>query len=84
MYQAFRQIISIWRPFYTPDEYANDQYMQMAVLKNDLGELAKMEFNWQGKTGNITEMDDAQRDNLYSLLDAKEQKKQAKKKEDWT
>jgi len=74
VYQAFRIIMSLWRPFYNPKDFSNDKYMQMAVLKNDLGELSEFAFNWEGKTGNITEMDDYQYDELQRLLKEKEEK----------
>lgn len=57
VYQSFRIILSLWRPFYgTPEK---DNYMQMAVLKNDLGELSQMNFAWHGKTGKIHELGDS-------------------------
>lgn len=58
VYQAFRQIISIWRPFYHPKEFKDDHFMKMAVLKNDLGELNEFTFGWNGKRGLITELTD--------------------------
>lgn len=56
LYQAFRGIISIWRPFFTPDTKDDDKFLEMAILKNDLGELDKFKFNWDGKTGSIFPM----------------------------
>lgn len=56
LYQAFRSIVSIWRPFFTPGTKQDDKFLEMAILKNDLGELDKFKFNWDGKTGSITEM----------------------------
>ena len=35
--------------------------MEMAVLKNDLGELGKFCYNWEGKTGKIELMSDEDR-----------------------
>lgn len=58
VYQAFRQIISIWRPFYHPKEFADDHFMQMAILKNDLGELNEFVMGWNGQKGLITELTD--------------------------
>jgi len=68
VYQAFRIIISCWRPFFNPKTFMNDKYMQMAVLKNDLGELAEFEFNWEGKRGIISEMEDFQHAEFEELL----------------
>lgn len=56
LYQSFRSIISIWRPFFTPEQKSNDKYLQMAILKNDLGEIDMFNFGWTGKTGDIWEL----------------------------
>ena len=53
LYQSFRAIIAIWRPFFVPSLQHMDKYMEMAILKNDLGELGKNVFAWTGKTGTI-------------------------------
>lgn len=74
LYQSFRIILSAWRPFYTPENFSQDHYMQMAVLKNDLGELNQFVFNWNGKRGMISEMEDFQKEEFYRLLKEKEKK----------
>lgn len=56
--QSARQILSLWRPFFTPEFKENDKFMEMAILKNDLGELGKFCYKWEGKTGNISYMSD--------------------------
>lgn len=71
LYQSFRIIISLWRPFYNPDDFSNDRFMQMAVLKNDLGELAKLDFKWEGKRGLIKELEDSEYMELQKLLKEK-------------
>lgn len=53
--QSFRGIISLWRPFFTPKTKNLDKFMEIAILKNDLGELDHFKFNWDGKTGTISE-----------------------------
>jgi hypothetical protein len=75
LYQSFRSIISIWRPFFTPDTAADDKYLQMAILKNDLGELGLFNFTWEGKRGEIrecTEEEEAQMEYLMEQKAAKE------------
>ena len=69
LYQSFRGIISLWRPFYTPKTKELDKYMQMALLKNDLGELNTYDFGWNGKRGEIYELDDDQKKVLKAHLD---------------
>lgn len=75
LYQSFRSIISIWRPFYRPDLKENDRFMQMAILKNDLGELATFDFSWNGKRGEINELEDIERRELKELLKQKDNAK---------
>jgi len=58
VYQAARQILALWRPMFTPEMKDHDKFMEMAILKNDLGELGKFCFKWQGKTGHIGPMTD--------------------------
>lgn len=72
LYQSFRIIMSCWRPFYHPKDFSKDHFMKMAVLKNDLGELAEMEFRWEGKRGLITELEDYERDELREMLAQKD------------
>lgn len=72
VYQSLRIILSMWRPFYNPKDFANDRYLQMAILKNDLGELGEFAFNWNGKQGRITEMDQFQVDDFEMMLKAKD------------
>jgi len=56
IFQSARQILSIWRPFFSPEYKDYDKFMEMAILKNDLGELEKFVFNFEGKTGLISEL----------------------------
>lgn len=83
LYQSFRSIISIWRPFFTPDEKENDNYMQMGILKNDLGQQGIYNFSWNGKKGEIKEMTEEQDEYFKKLLKEKEAKKSAKTSNDW-
>lgn len=57
VYQSMRIIVSLWRPFYNPKTFQNDKFMQMAVLKNDLGELTEFAFKWHGSRGRLGEME---------------------------
>lgn len=69
--QSFRSIIAIWRPFFNPTTREKDKFLQMAILKNDLGEVGQHSFNWVGKTGEISEMSDEQESTLQMWLDEK-------------
>lgn len=71
LYQSFRSIVSIWRPFFNAKTNHLDKFMEMAILKNDLGELAHFTFNWEGKTGSITEMSEEQEFQYKNNLEEK-------------
>jgi hypothetical protein len=81
LYQSFRSILSLWRPFYHPQWKSHDKYMQMAILKNDLGELDTLNFAWTGKTGDIRELEDREFAELDELL--KEKARKDDEKEGW-
>jgi len=69
LYQSFRGIISLWRPFYTPELKEHDHYMEMAILKNDLGEIGTFQFGWNGRRGQIKPLEDIERADLQDLKD---------------
>jgi replicative DNA helicase len=81
LYQSFRSIISLWRPFMSPENKHNNKYMQMAILKNDLGELDMFDFKWTGKTGSIEHLEDNEHAAFIELLKEKDRKKN--EKEGW-
>ena len=78
LYQSFRSIISIWRPFFNPELKDHDKFMQMAILKNDLGELDMLNFGWNGKQGEIWSIGEEGQEELERLIDMKEEKKSKK------
>lgn len=75
IYQSCRQILSLWRPGFNPQTKADDKYMQMAILKNDLGELNTFDFGWVGKTGSVYEMEESEHMALADFMRAKARKK---------
>jgi len=75
VYQAFRIIVSCWRPYYNPKDFSKDHFMQMAVLKNDLGELTELVFGWQGKQGLITDLDDQQKADFNFAMEQRDAEK---------
>ena len=77
LYQSFRGIISLSRPFYTPATKDLDKYMIINVLKNDLGEQARLKFGWSGKRGDIYPLEDMELKELDDLLKMKETGKKA-------
>lgn len=82
LYQSFRAIVSIWRPFMNPKDFSKDKFLQMAILKNDLGELHELAFGWKGSTGEIRELEEFEHGDLEQML---QEKKLAKgdREDDW-
>lgn len=84
LYQSFRSIISIWRPFFTPDTAHDDKYLQMAILKNDLGELGMFNFAWNGKRGEIREATEEEEAEMnYKLQEKNAREANAKSESGW-
>jgi len=83
LYQSFRSIISIWRPFFTPDTAHDDKYLQMAILKNDLGELGVFNFAWNGKRGEIRECTEEEVGEMNYKLDEKNKREAGNKSDGW-
>ncbi len=83
--QAFRAIISIWRPFFNPEWAEYDKFMKMAILKNDLGELDVFNFGWSGKQGDIWELTEEGVEEMERIQKMKDQKKAESNagNEDW-
>lgn len=74
--QAFRSVISMWRPFLNPNTPEKDKYIQFAILKNDLGELGTINYRFEGKTGSIKPLQPEEEFELKQWLKEKEDKKQ--------
>lgn len=71
LYQSFRGIVSLSRPFFHPKTTIYDKYLRMNILKNDLGELGTLDFKWNGFRGEISSMEDFEKEEFYRLLSQK-------------
>lgn len=78
LYQSFRGILSLSRPFYTPSTKDLDKYCIVNILKNDLGEQNRLVFGWKGKTGDIYTLEDIERQEFDDLMKQKEMNKEGK------
>jgi hypothetical protein len=78
LYQSFRGIVSLSRPFYTPETKEIDKYMVINILKNDLGAQDRFEMGWVGKTGEIYTLEDHERTELKELMKLKNATKEEK------
>jgi replicative DNA helicase len=66
--QDLRVILTCWRPGFNPQDPSTDKYMSLAVVKNNLGELCQLDYEWSGINGEIRELDVNGRSSLKSLL----------------
>lgn len=80
VYQALRNIISIWRPFSSPEmaKQGYDKFLEVAILKNDLGELDMFKYGWHGKTGTITGLPEEADIQYKEFMDIKKQMEASK------
>jgi hypothetical protein len=65
--QSFRIALGLYREGYDPTSIENDHYLTINILKNDLGESGTLDYNWNGKRGEIGEMDDLDKKELASF-----------------
>jgi replicative DNA helicase len=65
--QSFRVITAIYREGFSPDTPKFDKYLTFRILKNDLGDVGSFDFAWNGKRGEISELDDLGKSNLKKL-----------------
>lgn len=77
--QSFRAILSLWRPFNSADFSEHDHFIQMAILKNDLGELKQFDFGWDGAKGRIYNLETIEKTQLKELLKMKNEMRDEKK-----
>lgn len=73
--QAVTSMMGVFRPGYSPEDPSMDKFYGVAVLKNRMGPLGTVYFNWDGPRGRITEMEDIQAKELKEYLDWKKQVK---------
>lgn len=71
--QSYRNIISLWRPGYTPtlSEQGYDHFIEFAILKNDLGEMGKTVMGFEGAKGRIRPLEDHEYEEHKQLLQYK-------------
>lgn len=60
-------VITMWRPFGN-GLMGKDSFIHLYIAKNRSGSLGENVFNWDGKTGNITEMQSEQEFEEYRIL----------------
>jgi replicative DNA helicase len=69
--QACSVVVSLWREGFHPKFIEDDRYMSFAVLKNRMGTLSQVDCGFDGLTGEVTDLDDAEKQALKELRDMK-------------
>lgn len=80
--QDCRVILTMWRPGFNPQNTTDDQFMSMAVVKNNMGPVTQLDFGWNGVKGDVYELNAAERNHLEQVIAAKKEEKEQKKKEE--
>jgi replicative DNA helicase len=73
--QDLRVVMTIWRPGYNPRDNANDKYVSMEVVKNNMGGLHHFDFNWDGVRGEIKSMTKEEKVIFKSFLERLKEEK---------
>jgi len=79
--QDSRVVLTLWRPMMKVDDPKLDKYMSVAIVKNNLGQLGKFDFMWDGLTGQIRSMTPDERNQYELVLQRIQDEKQAEEEE---
>ena len=65
--QSFRIILSIYREGFNPLDNRYDKFITINTIKNDLGEPGSLDFKWNGKKGENSEISHEDEQELAEL-----------------
>lgn len=74
-------ILSMHRPGFDPQHPEDDNFLNITVLKNRMGQLGSYDFNWNGLRGLITEMTPEDKAQLKTLREQVSLRKKAQKED---
>jgi replicative DNA helicase len=74
--QSMRNIVSIWRPFFNPKLKEYDKFMEIAILKNDLGELGHVVMGFDGKNSRVYNLEDIEYQEYKEYMEMKKNLKE--------
>lgn len=77
--QDCRVILTQWRPGFDPKDNSRDRFASVAVVKNNMGPVGKLDFYWNGVKGQLRSLDHQGRADLKQLIEDKEAAKQEEK-----
>lgn len=73
--QSFRIILGIYREGFSPLDNSQDKFLTINILKNDLGENFSLDFKWNGKRGEICQLNSSESNELKNMRDEKNESK---------
>jgi replicative DNA helicase len=79
--QSLRLMLGVSRPGYDPNNPQNDKYLNLKVLKNNMGQIFSVDLHWDGYKGEVRSLSADEKHELYELRNAKEAEK--KSNEEW-
>lgn len=77
--QSLRLMLGVSRPGYDPNNPHNDKYLNLKVLKNNMGTIFAIDLHWDGYKGEVRTLTNKERVELKQLKDAKEAEKNGNK-----
>lgn len=82
--EAATQVITLYRPGFSPKDPDDDRFLTLTVVKNRMGSLGQYDFGWDGLTGSISELTEEGRGELAALRrEIEEEKKASKSDSGW-
>lgn len=78
--QDCRVILTLWRPGFSPKTFDQDKYASIAIVKNNMGSLAQLDFAWNGLKGQLDTLRQHELESLQKLKEEKLEEKMEQKK----
>ena len=65
--EASAQVITMHRPGFDPKNPDDDNFINLTVVKNRMGQLGSFDYNWDGVTGKIRELTEEEMKTLQQI-----------------
>jgi replicative DNA helicase len=79
--QSLRLMLGVSRPGYDPNNPSNDKFLNLKVLKNNMGQIFSVDLHWDGYKGLVRSLSADEKYQLHELRTAKDAEK--KGNEEW-
>jgi len=73
--QSLRLMLGVSRPGYDPNDPDNDKFLNLKVLKNNMGQIFAVDLHWDGYKGEIRSLTPSEKVELGTLRQAKKDEK---------